>query len=372
MQQCEIPYTNPVNVIRRPRDISNTILAKGPVTQRFEKAAAVHLGSKFAIATGSGTISLYCVYRALGLRGKKIIMPSFTWRSTAEAALMAGAIPVFCDIEQDTFCIDPEKVGVRYADGGGDISAVVAVDCFGCPAEYDALLKASSNAPLIVDSAHSFGATYRGHGIGHYGIHCFSLSPTKVLTSGEGGLITCNDENLAEELRDMRSWAGRMTEYNAGCALDGLKNLPNVLASKTKIFANYSRYAKQRGWQIQQVSARHTSTCKDVIVVLETGAERDALQAHLAAAGIETKVYFVPCHTMPHFSSYDRDEIAVTTDLFRRSLCLPSWRGMNQEYVFSVLDKIKEKTLCPVGMNRKTNTDTESATPAYSSREAFS
>lgn len=332
----KIPYVSTENTYFPSNDIPLGIISNGRKVREFEEAAAEYTGAKYAIATSSGTIGLYCLYRALDLSGKTIAMPSFTWISTAEAAHMANVKVDYLDICED-FCLD-YTASVFY-------SAAVMVDCFGCPGRYGDI-----NNQLIVDSAHSFGALYNGKKIGQFGHHVYSLSPTKVLVAGEGGLVTTNDENLADEIRSLRNWAGRMTEFNAACALRSLKNLPGVLDEKQEIAAIYRNFAQENGFGIQKIDSQHRSTFKDVAILLDFEHERDYLKKYLEDAGIETKIYFTPIHfNLALHKQWHR--LPQTEDIFSRVLCLPSWPGVDYQYV---IKKIEDFIKCQNGRKQKT------------------
>lgn len=345
----KISYVNPANIFRNAANYRpEKIISNGRIVQEFEEKAAEKLQSKYAVACSSGTIALFCVWESLGVRGKAILMPSFTWRSTADAARMSGATPFFVDIDPKTMCFDLDVAALLESGANTQIAAICAVDVFGCPADYDLLEKLST--PYVIDSAHSFGSKFRGDGIGKYGIHCFSLSPTKVLIANEGGLITCNDASLAESLKTVRRWAGRMTEYNAACALEGLKNLDNVIVEKNRIAEFYRGMCAKLDLQCQEIPDHCSSTYKDFIVVCHSQSERDALKDTLEkTGGIETKIYFEPAHKIEKFKYCPKTPLYETEEIFNRSLCLPSWVGIDCKYVASVVEKhfIERTTICP-------------------------
>ena len=358
-----IPYVEPI--FFAPDSLPQRALTNDKKTKKFEALAAEYTGAKYAVATSSGTIALYITYRALCLRLKNIAMPAYTWRSTAEAAHMANAMPVFVDIDE-SFCLDGGKIA-------GKVGAICVVDCFGCPADYDQLLAicGKQSIPLIVDSAHSFGAKYKSNKIGQYGVHCYSFSPTKVIVANEGGLVTCNDSNLAEELISLRRWAGRMTEFNAACALEGLKRLPFTLEKKAEIANGYRTFALDHGFVTQNIPAHCRSTHKDVAIVCNGGQERDALKRHLEAAGIETKVYFLPANRLI-MGPFAQGNLRITEKIYQQSLCLPSWPGADQSYILGKIDNFSRKRLCRVGKQPRTNISTESEILPLFSKAAFS
>jgi len=337
----KIDYVNPLQVFKNAKDyIPERILSNGRRVIEFEEKAAEYLGSRYAVATSSCTIALFCIWEVLGISGKKVLLPSYTWRSTADAIRMAGGIPVFGEVDT-TLCLSRKKCYKTECIIETCVEAVCVTEAFGCPARYEDLEKLT--VPYVIDAAHSFGSLYRGEKIGKYGIHAFSLSPTKVLISNEGGLITCNDVNLANELKDVRRWAGRMSEYNAACALEGLKTLSDTIFEKQKIARRYRDFAQSVGWQIQEINPNNSSTFKDVIFILKSEDERDKLKVHLENAGIETKIYFVPAHTIKQYRNSESMNLDFTSHLFHSSLCIPSWVGIDQDYVMTELQKFVER-----------------------------
>jgi dTDP-4-amino-4,6-dideoxygalactose transaminase len=336
IEEVMIKYVNPLTTFRQGKPPDGFILTDGVACRQLEQKASEYLGSKYAIAVSSGTMALYCLFRVLGLAGKKIIMPAFTWRSTAEAAIMAGAKPVFADINQKTYCMCPAEVEDLISPD----SAICTVDCFGLPTDYEAFseLCEKYNVPFIVDSAHSFGAKYDNAPLGEFWFHCYSFSPTKVLIANEGGLITTNDEAVYAELKNTRRWAGRMTEYNASCALEGLKNIDDVLFEKRKIAQQYRAFAIKNGLAVQDCPVNSASTFKDIAVQLNSRQERDELRAYLEAAGIETRVYFTPATEFLDFDQYEMGGLTHTWRAYHRSLCLPSWPGVDVGKVLATLE----------------------------------
>lgn len=354
----KIQYVNPIGTFAQGDAPRNGILTDGPIVREFESRAAERLGAKFAIACSSGTIALFCLFRVLGLAGKEIIMPAFTWRSTAEAAKMAGARIVFADIDANTFLLDVDQVDELITDSTG---AVCAVDCFGLPADYYSLsgICARHNIPLIGDSAHAFGATYHDKPLGEFGLHCYSFSPTKVLVGNEGGLITCNDSGLADELRQTRRWAGRMAEYNASCLLAGLKSLDRVIDQKREIFEKYAAMAARIGIETQFMPIGRESTNKDVCLLFDSQSDRDELQSCLLAEGVETRTYFTPatqfCGEPPR--GYIAGDLKVTNEVYSRSLCVPSWPSVDVDFIVSLIESHFCRHTVTAGKESKAWTD---------------
>lgn len=330
-----------------PTPGGNKILSNGPLVREFEEKAAEYLGAKYAIATCSGTMALYIMYRALNLRGKRIAMPAYTWRSTAEAAIMAGARPIFFDVFEDNFCLNYRKLRDKVFD------IIIVNDCFGHPADYEEL--SQFGVRVLSDSASAFGARYKGKKLGEFGTRIFSLSPTKHMTANEGGLITSNDESFADEAKKVRRWAGRMTEYNATCALHGLKFQADILEEKAEIAINYRAMAVNLGYSFQKQSGGVEGTNKDFVLVLNSKQGRDVLKEHLEAAGIETRIYFTPANLFLKPDQFDSWNLDVTERLWNTTLCLPSWPGVDQDYIIKVVERFYE---CQLLRKQKTSTVT--------------
>lgn len=211
----------------------------GSYGKRFEEEFARKIGVKHAVAVANGSVALYVALKACGIGpGDEVIVPSFTFTSTVTSVIYANAIPVFADIDPETYTIDPEDVRKKITD---KTKAIIAVHLFGHPAEMDELREIADEKGLflIEDSAQAIGAKYKGKYTGSLGdIAAFSLYATKNITAGEGGVVTTNNDELAERARLIRSHGERlryfsetlgfnfrMTEMQAALASSQLKKL---------------------------------------------------------------------------------------------------------------------------------------------------
>lgn len=180
-------------------------LAQGSVVEEFENQFACVCGVQHAVATTSGTTALHLAFLAHGIGpGDEVITTPFSFIASANAALYVGARPVFADIDPETFNIDPDDIERRITP---QTKAIVPVHLYGNPADLDRLLDIATrhNLILIEDACQAHGATWHGQPVGSFGTGCFSFYPTKNVTSGEGGIITTNDAELAERARLLRS-----------------------------------------------------------------------------------------------------------------------------------------------------------------------
>jgi dTDP-4-amino-4,6-dideoxygalactose transaminase len=318
------------------------------LVKQLEAAVAERLRVKYCVAVSSCTSGLMMVLRALGLTGE-IIIPSFTFFATGHAALWNGLRPVFADCNPETWNVDPADVERKIT---GHTSAILAVHLYGNPADVETLEQLASRhrLKLIFDAAHGFGTQYRGRPVGQFGdAEVFSLSPTKLLVAGEGGLVTTNDLSLARAIRSMRNygdlgaydpdWLGmnaRMSEFNAALALAGLPHVEAKVDRRNRIAELYANLlAALPGLLFQKVLPGDRSTYKDFSIHVTPeifGMSRDALAEALLAERIETKKYFYPpLHKQKLYRSFhkpERDKLTHTDYITDGVLSLPIYESL--------------------------------------------
>ncbi|MCL4561017.1 MAG: DegT/DnrJ/EryC1/StrS family aminotransferase [Chloroflexi bacterium] len=226
--------------------LSSGMVTKGRYLQAFEEAVARHLGVKHAVGVSSCTSGLMLTYQSLGLSGE-VVVPSFTFMATVGALVWNGLHPVYADVNPGTTDLDPTAVASAITP---QTSAIVGVHNFGNPAEIDALqeIARQRGVKLIFDAAHGFGALYQGKPVGAQAdAQVFSLSPTKLLIAGEGGIVATNDDNLAEKIRIGREYGNsgsydsafaglnaRLSEFNALLGLRSLDMLEEAAATRNQ------------------------------------------------------------------------------------------------------------------------------------------
>ncbi|MFQ6085136.1 MAG: DegT/DnrJ/EryC1/StrS family aminotransferase [Candidatus Bathyarchaeia archaeon] len=287
---------------------------RGPFVGRFEKIFADFVTSRYAIAMSSGTASLHAALLAAGVeRGDEVILPSFTFVATAEAVDLVGARPIFVDINPRTFSIDPSLV---KSSASARTKAIIAVDLYGLPCDMDALREVSDEhgAVLIEDAAQSLGAEYKGRRVGGIAdITCFSLYATKVITTGEGGMVTTDHDRYAEKLRLIRSHGKRderalmlghnyrMTEIQAAIGVSQMSKLPRFLEKRRENANEFtSRLSGVDGIELpfEPNDRKHSW----YVYTIRVGLMRDGLVRKLNKVGIGATVYYpVPVHLMPYY-----------------------------------------------------------------------
>ena len=340
--------------------LSSGMVTKGRYLQDFEAAVAEHLGVRNAVAVSSCTTGLMLTYKCLELTGE-VVIPSFTFMATVSALVWAGLKPVFADVDFHTTNLDAKAAEAAIT---RDTCAIVAVHNFGNPADLDALqaLADRRNLKLICDAAHGFGALYKGKPVGSQAsAHVFSLSPTKLVIAGEGGIVATNDDELAGRIRMGREYGNdgkydsafpginaRLPEFNALMGLHSLQMLEAAARRRNAIASRYrEELAKLPGIAFQRVRETDRHSYKDFSVTIDGsafGLGRDELARALEAENIDTRNYYdPPVHRQTAYARFaSASEVLDNTDLLAtRSLSLPIWSEMNEETVSGICRAIE-------------------------------
>ncbi len=326
--------------------LSSGMVTKGPIMRAFEQAVAEHLGVKHAIAVSSCTSGLMLVHKSLGLTGE-VIVPSFTFMATISSLVWNNLTPVFVDADPHTTNLDPGKVEAAITPR---TSAIVAVHNFGTPADIQALQDIASRhgLKLIFDAAHGFGALYQGEPVGKQGdAQVFSLSPTKLLITGEGGIVSTQDDVLAQKIRMGREYGNdgnydtafaglnaRMPELSALLGLHGLENLEEAALSRNRTVDLLQEVLGcLPGISFQQVRQGDRSSYREFSIMIDAGKfglTRDELAKALAAENIDTRKYYdPPAHKQTAYRQfYNGQSLENTEWLAANSLSFPMWTNM--------------------------------------------
>jgi dTDP-4-amino-4,6-dideoxygalactose transaminase len=339
--------------------VASKQLTNGKYVRTFEEAAAAYLGVKHCVAVSSCTSGLLLVLRCLNLRGE-VILPSFTFHATAHAVAWNGLKPVFADCDANTFCVDAaavrEQISARTA-------AILGVHVFGNPAPVKELQEISERLgiALVFDAAHAFGSKTKGKCVGGFGTaEVFSLSPTKLVVGGEGGLIATHDARLAKQLRAARNYGdpgnydseiiginARMGEMNAALALRGMGSVDGRIARRNEIRKRYERNLRDvAGNRFQRVAEGGTSSFKDFSVIVDEqafGQTRGWLIGELRRNNIETRRYFSPpVHLQKVYREvWDGRPLPVTEAISSGIVSLPIYSSLTDESVDTICDVIR-------------------------------
>jgi dTDP-4-amino-4,6-dideoxygalactose transaminase len=335
----------------------------GRVVRLLEEEAARFTETKYAVAMSSCTSGLILAFASMGWApGAEVVVPSFTFAATVQAILWNRLTPVYVDCLPGKMTIDPRQV-VKAV--GPRTAAIYPVSIFGLPPDMDELkeISDSQGIPLISDSAQGFGSTYKGKPAGGFGLcEVFSLSPTKVVTSIEGGLVTTNSEEMANNLRSMRDYgkgpdgeemvfnglSARMSEFHASVGLLSLRNAQALIQARLKLIQKYRvRTRDFRGCQVQELPEDRTSSGNYFTLLIGPDAkmDRQGVREALRAHGIESKKYFYPpVHAHSAFRNYPHrvmGDLRHTWSASKASLALPLYSHMTDSQQDRVCEVLK-------------------------------
>lgn len=350
-------------------------LTTGPTIEQFEKAFTDFAGAKHAVAVNSGTAALHAAMFALGIcPGDEVIVPAMTFASTANCVVFQGGTPVFADIDPGTLLIDPASVESCLSPR---TKAVIAVDYAGQPCDYDILkdITKRHNLALVADACHSLGGGYKDKPVGTLAaLNAFSFHPVKHITTGEGGMITTDDQKLADRIRifrnhgistdhrqrgDQGSWFYemvdlgynyRITDFQCALGMSQLNKLHKWLVRRREIARRYDE-AFSILPQIKPLSVRsqtlHTYHLYVVRLDLQgTKLNRTMVFKQLREAGIGANVHYIPVHLHPFYQRRFKTHpglCPVAERAYEEIISLPMYSGLSdaeQDYVIETLCRI--------------------------------
>jgi dTDP-4-amino-4,6-dideoxygalactose transaminase len=333
----------------------------GPFVQEFEQQVAAFLGVKHCIAMCNGTIALELAIRALGLKGN-VIIPSLTFIATAHALKWQEITPVFCDIDPNNFCINPDEIERHITT---KTTGIIGVHLYGRPCEVEHIQKIADKHKLkvIYDAAHAIGCSHKGKFIGNFGnCEVFSFHATKILNTFEGGAITTNDDDLAKKIRLMQNFGfsgedsviyiGTNGKMNEVCAAMGLTNLENFESFVEVNRRNWLFYRDGLlgipGIKLMHYNDTEQNNYHYVIVEVESeqfGMSRDELKAILVSHNILARRYFYPgCHRMEPYRTLFPDvgrDLPATEAFSEKVLAFPTGTQIGPEQIEKICKLIK-------------------------------
>lgn len=342
---------DPASVLGRIGDAFDSgMLTDGPLVQELEERVAERFDVRHCVAVSSATAGLMLLIQAIDPQAP-VLLPSFTFSATAHAALWNGAKIAFADC-------DPNTWNLRAQDVYGEPAVVLGVHVSGVPCDVAGLEKVALHrgAFLVFDAAHGSGSLVSVDGVqrplGGFGLaEVFSLTPTKVLSSAEGGLITTNDTSLAKHLRVARNYGNpgdydtrfaglnaRLSEPHAALALASLEHLEQRVAHRNEVARRYHQvFGALPGIGFQQVPEGARSSYKDFTILLDGdvfGATRDAVVAALKAEGVQTRKYYAPpVHRQHAYANVVSPDLPMTNRLAGQVISLPIWSHLPLESV---------------------------------------
>lgn len=335
--------------------LDSGIIAQGPRTKAFEEAFAAMSGVKHAIATSSGTTALHVAMLAHGIKeGDEVITSAFTFIASANSVVYTGARPVFVDIDPVTFNIDPAKIEAAITPR---TKAILPIHLFGLMADMDAIMAiaAKHNLVVIEDACQSHAAEYKGKRAGSFGTGTFSLYPTKNITSGEGGMITSDDDAVADACRVIRNhgmrvryyhdelgFNSRMTDLHAAI---GLAQIGKLAAFNQKRRANAAYLTAHLKGVVTPCEPEGCTHVYHQYTVRVAGGKRDALRDYLKEHGVGSEIYYpVPIHKQKFYTEklgYNQ-VLPETEKAALEVLSLPVHPGLSQEDLETIVKTVNE------------------------------
>jgi len=349
-------------------------LTMGGVTQEFEAAFAEYVGARHAFAVSSGTAALHIAHRALGIgEGDEVICPSLTFVATANSILYTGATPVFADITSlDDFNISPNDIGRKISPR---TKAITIVHYGGYPCDMGEIMRIARehNLCVIEDAAHAPGAEYKGKKCGTIGdIGCFSFFSNKNMTTGEGGMIVTNNDELAEKIKLLRShgmtsltldrhkghaysydvvdlgYNYRIDEVRSAIGLVQLKKLNHNNERRKFVVDSYREKLKGVArLSIPFGASTGKPSCHIFPILLNKG-ERKTFMQRFKKQGIQTSIHYPPIHLFRYYRDrfgYEEGMLPFTEQVGEREVTLPLYPMIREEHVKYITDELKESLI---------------------------
>jgi len=332
-------------------------LSIGPKIVKFEKRMCEYAGAKYAVAVNSGTSALHLIIRGLRIgEGDKVLTTPFSFISSSNCILLEKAEPLFIDIDEKTLNLDPDKTEEQLEKISQEeidkVKAMVVVDAFGQPADWDRFeeIARKYNLRLIEDSAEALGSEYKGRKCGSFGeAGVFAFYPNKQITTGEGGVLVTDNEELARLARSMRSqgrgesgeWLDherlgynyRMDELSSALGYSQMERIEEILDKREKVAGMYGeKLAEVKEVQVPYIADYVSRMSWFVYVIrLDEKINRDKVIKYLNEEGVQCKPYFTPIHLQPFYRKmfgYKEGDFPVTEDVTGRTIALPFFNNL--------------------------------------------
>jgi UDP-4-amino-4,6-dideoxy-N-acetyl-beta-L-altrosamine transaminase len=370
-----LPYNQPTINQEEIEEVIDTLknnwLTHGPKTIQFEKQLAEYLGVKNVISVNSCTAALHLSLLAFGIgKGDEVILPPYTFASTANVICQVGAKPVFIDVQEKTFNLDPSKIENAITE---KTKAIMVVHYAGQAADMDEIkiIADKYNLKIIEDAAHAIGSEYKGRKIGSLGnLTCFSFYATKNITTGEGGAIATNDDNLAEKLRKLRThgiskdawnryskegswyyeveecgWKYNLNDIQASLGIRQLKKLDDFTKKRQELAKIYDKKLEK----IQKIVIPFKNTDRNHVYhlypILLKDYDRNKFIEELTKRNIGVSVHFIPLHLHPFYKreyGYNKGDFPVAENLYNSEVSLPLYPNLSEQDTNYIISAIKD------------------------------
>lgn len=340
-------------------------LSLGSKLPEFEKKFAKYIGTKYAVAVNSGTSALHLAIKALGVGpGDEVIVTPFSFVASVNCVLFEGATPVFVDIDSDTFNIDPKKIEKKIT---SRTKAIIPVDVFGVPSDKNAILSIAKkyNLKVIEDTAEALGAEYRGKKVGNFSdCAIFAFYPNKQMTTGEGGMLTTNDNSVYELCKSYRNqgrgvdenwhehvrlgYNYRISDINCALGISQINKIDKILAMREKVALEYTKQLSKIPGIKVPMSSKDNCKVSWFVYIIQVE-HRELFMEELKKLGVASSAYFSPIHLMQFYRKkygFKEGDYPICEAISKRTLALPFYTSMTNEdisYVCESVKKVQEK-----------------------------
>jgi perosamine synthetase len=355
-----IPISKPTISAREIQCVTDAVTSGwvsslGPYLQEFEERFAAYCGVKHCISLSNGTVAIHLALKVLGIgAGDEVIIPDLTFAATANAVLLAGAKPVLVDVRNSDWCLDPELIESYI---NARTKAIIPVHLYGHPCEMDALhaIANKHNLKIIEDAAEAHGALYKNRRVGGLGdCATFSFYGNKIITTGEGGCLTTDSDEIAARARFLRDhgmskekrywhtevgYNYRMTNLQAALGVAQLEQIDCFMKERDRVLTTYRYYLESRGLLLNPhlEGSRPVNWLTCVLLPKLSHIDRDTVLVQLKEQGIETRNFFYPMSAMP---VYQGDKNPISQNLSERGLNLPTYPELSDSLIKQVCDTL--------------------------------
>jgi len=342
------------NEIRSVKQVfKSKFLTEGNVTKKFEISISNYVKTRFAIATTSATTSLHAVFECLNIKGKKVLVSDFTFPATVDAIILAGGKPILVDVDIETMNITRDIVEQKNFD---NIEVISPVSIFGNPLENE-FYKLKKKMIVVEDAATSLGSKLGSKFVGSLAnVSCFSFHPRKIITTGEGGMITTDDKRLANKIKSFKSFGKKdneftsvgtnykMSDIQSAIGLEQLRKIERIIKNRQKMAKIYSElFKKIDGIQIQKQTKNSRHTFQTFVCVITKPNLRDRVIQKLAKNNIESQIGTYALHCLPVFQKCSKYSSLKNSEfLYKNTISLPLHEEItqdDQEIICNIISK---------------------------------
>lgn len=336
--------------------IKSKFLTEGEITRKFENEVANYVGSKFAVATTSATTALHTSFECMNVKGKKVLVSDFTFPATAHAIILAGGIPILVDVEIETMNVSREIIESSI---NKTIKFVSPVSLFGNPLDRNFYDLKKNDLKIIEDAATNLGVKIGKRYVGSLAdVTCFSFHPRKIITTGEGGMITTNDRKIAEKLRSYKLFGKnksffvnkgtnyKLSDLLSAIGLSQLRKIENIIKKRVGIGKIYDELLSKIDFiEVQKPTLNSRCTRQSYVCYITKPNLRNKIMKRLAKKNIESQIGTYALHCLPAFRKCKKiGKLKNSEFLYKNSLTLPLHEELSlrdQEFICKILRSIK-------------------------------